>query len=120
MRKGSEIPQIGPYDTIRKAILEISNKGIGNTLVTSKDGKLLGIFTDGDLRRIFESDNFNSHLAISDVMSKHPKTISKDDMAMTALEKMEEFEITSLAVVDNNNHILGVVTMHDLIKLGLK
>ncbi|WP_150466444.1 SIS domain-containing protein [Francisella sp. SYW-9] len=120
MRKGSEIPQISPSDTIRKAILEISNKGIGNTLVTSEDGILLGIFTDGDLRRIFESDNFDSHIPISNVMSKHPKTVSKNDMAMTALEKMEEFEIMSLAVVDSNNHILGVVTMHDLIKLGLK
>ena len=120
MRKGSEIPQISPSDTIRKAILEISNKGIGNTLVTCQDSKLLGIFTDGDLRRIFESDNFDSHLPISNVMSKHPKVISKDDMAMTALERMEEFEIMSLAVVDNEHHVLGVVTMHDLIKLGLK
>ncbi|ASG67622.1 arabinose 5-phosphate isomerase KdsD [Francisella halioticida] len=120
MRKGSEIPKIDPTDTIRKAILEISNKGIGNTLITSKDSKLLGIFTDGDLRRIFESDNFDSYIPISNVMSKHPKTISKDDMAMTALEKMEEFEIMSLAVIDNNDYVLGAVTMHDLIKLGLK
>lgn len=120
MRKGSEIPQINPSDTIRKAILEISNKGIGNTLITCQDSKLLGIFTDGDLRRIFESDNFDSHLPISNVMSKHPKVISKDDMAMTALETMERFEIMSLAVVDNEHHVLGVVTMHDLIKLGLK
>ncbi|MED7818628.1 MULTISPECIES: KpsF/GutQ family sugar-phosphate isomerase [unclassified Francisella] len=120
MRKGIEIPKISPTDTIRSAILEISSKGIGNTLVTCENNKLLGIFTDGDLRRIFESDSFNSHIPISNVMSKHPKTVSKDDMAMTALEKMEEFEIMSLAVVDNDHHVLGVVTMHDLIKLGLK
>lgn len=120
MLKGAEIPKINSTDTIRKAILEISKKGIGSTLVASEDNKLLGIFTDGDLRRMFESDHFNSQLPISNVMSKHPKTISKDDMAMTALEKMEEFEIMSLAVVDKEHHVLGVVTMHDLIKLGLK
>lgn len=119
MRLNDEIPTIKPTDTIRKAILEISNKGIGNTLI-AENNELLGIFTDGDLRRIFEADSFNSHIPIADVMSKNPKSISKDDLAITALEIMEEFEITSLAVVDSKNHIIGVVTLHDLVKLGLK
>lgn len=119
MLKGNDIPIIKPTENIRSAILEISRKGLGSTLV-AENNVLLGIFTDGDLRRIFESGSFNSQLAISDVMSKSPKTISKSDMAIAALEKMEEHEITSLAVVDNNNKILGVVTMHDLVKLGLK
>ncbi|QIV94693.1 KpsF/GutQ family sugar-phosphate isomerase [Allofrancisella frigidaquae] len=119
MRKGDEIPIVKPTDTIRKAILEISDKGIGNTLIV-ENNKLLGIFTDGDLRRIFETGNFNSQISIDQVMSKNPKTILKDDMAVTALEKMEEFAITNLAVVDNDKNILGVVNMHDLVKLGLK
>ncbi|MCL4120631.1 UNVERIFIED_CONTAM: hypothetical protein GTU68_023345 [Idotea baltica] len=119
MRREDEIPTIKPTDTIRKAILEISSKGIGNTLI-AENNKLLGIFTDGDLRRIFEVDSFNSHLPISEVMSKKPKSISKDDLAITALEIMEEFEITSLAVVDSKNNLTGVVTLHDLVKLGLK
>lgn len=119
MLKGNDIPVIKPTDNIRSAILEISRKGLGSTLVADNN-ELIGVFTDGDLRRIFESGSFNSQLDISDVMSKNPKTISKGDMAIAALEKMENFEITNLAVVDSNNKILGVVTMHDLVKLGLK
>jgi CBS domain-containing protein len=61
------------------------------------------VFTDGDLRRIFEADKFNSQTSINKVMTKNPKAICKDDMAVIALEKMEEFEITSLPVVDENN-----------------
>ena len=119
MRSDNEIPKVKPSDTIRNAILDISDKGIGNSLV-AENNKLLGIFTDGDLRRIFEADEFNSRLPIEGVMSKNPKSITKDDLAVTALEIMEEFEITSLAVVDNSNNIIGVVTLHDLVKLGLK
>ncbi|MGQ4001735.1 KpsF/GutQ family sugar-phosphate isomerase [Francisellaceae bacterium CB300] len=119
MRATNEVPKVKPTDTIRKAILEISNKGIGSTLVADAN-KLLGVFTDGDLRRIFEADSFNSRLPISDVMNKTPKSITKEDLAVTALEKMEKFAISNLAVVDENNNILGVVTLHDLVKLGLK
>ncbi|WP_173677757.1 KpsF/GutQ family sugar-phosphate isomerase [Francisella tularensis] len=119
MRKGNEIPIVKPTDNIRKAILEISDKGVGNTLV-AENNTLLGIFTDGDLRRMFEAENFNSQRAISEVMTKNPKSISKEEMAITALEKMEKYEITSLAVVDNDHSILGIVTMHDLIKLELR
>lgn len=119
MRKGNEIPIVKPTDNIRKAILEISDKGVGNTLV-AENNTLLGIFTDGDLRRMFEAESFNSQRAISEVMTKNPKSISKEEMAITALEKMEKYEITSLAVVDNGHNILGIVTMHDLIKLELR
>ena len=119
MRIANEIPIISPISTIRKAILMISDKGIGSTLI-AEDNKLLGVFTDGDLRRIFETDNFNSHLPIEKVMTKNPKYIHKDDMAVVALEKMEGFGITSLAVVDDETNILGVITLHDLVKLGLK
>ncbi|AJI72936.1 KpsF/GutQ family sugar-phosphate isomerase [Francisella tularensis subsp. novicida FSC159] len=119
MRKGNEIPIVKPTDNIRKAILEISDKGVGNTLV-AENNTLLGIFTDGDLRRMFEAESFNSQRAISEVMTKNPKSISKEEMAITALEKMEKYEITSLAVVDNDHSILGMVTMHDLIKLELR
>ena len=119
MRTANEVPIISPTDTIRNAILEISDKGIGSTLI-AKNNQLLGVFTDGDLRRIFETDNFKSQIPIDEVMTKNPKTTHKDDMAVIALEKMEEFEITSLAVVDQDKNILGVVTLHDIVKLGLK
>ena len=119
MRTANEVPIISPTDTIRNAILEISDKGIGSTLI-AKNNQLLGVFTDGDLRRIFETDNFKSQIPIDEVMTKNPKTTHKDDMAVIALEKMEKFEITSLAVVDQDNNILGVVTLHDIVKLGLK
>ena len=119
MRTANEVPIISPTDTIRNAILEITHKGIGSTLI-AKNNQLLGVFTDGDLRRIFETDNFKSQIPIDEVMTKNPKTTYKDDMAVIALEKMEKFEITSLAVVDQDKNILGVVTLHDIVKLGLK
>ncbi|WP_150465929.1 SIS domain-containing protein [Francisella sp. SYW-2] len=119
MRKGNEIPKVKSTDNIRKAILEISDKGVGGTLVVDGD-KLLGIFTDGDLRRMFEAESFNSQRAISEVMSQNPKTVSSDEMAIIALEEMEKFEITSLAVVDGKNNVEGIITMHDLVKLGLR
>ncbi|WP_150464426.1 SIS domain-containing protein [Francisella sp. XLW-1] len=119
MRKGNEIPKVKSTDNIRKAILEISDKGVGGTLVVDDD-KLLGIFTDGDLRRMFEAESFNSQRAISEVMSQNPKAVSSDEMAIIALEEMEKFEITSLAVVDGKNNVEGIITMHDLVKLGLR
>ncbi len=119
MRKDGELPIISPESTIRDAILNISQKGMGCTLV-STENKLLGIFTDGDLRRIFENSDFSSHQKIKEVMNKTPKTISQNRMAIDALEKMEDYEITTLAVVDNDNNISGMVSMHDLVKLGLK
>ncbi|MEY8766347.1 MULTISPECIES: KpsF/GutQ family sugar-phosphate isomerase [Francisella] len=119
MRKGNEIPKVKSTDNIRKAILEISDKGVGGTLVVDDD-KLLGIFTDGDLRRMFEAESFNSQRAIREVMSQNPKTVSSDEMAIIALEEMEKFEITSLAVVDGKNNVEGIITMHDLVKLGLR
>ncbi|GMN90248.1 KpsF/GutQ family sugar-phosphate isomerase [Francisella sciaenopsi] len=119
MRKDNEIPKVESTDNLRKAILEISDKGIGSTLVV-EDNKLLGIFTDGDLRRMFEAESFNSQKTISEVMSKNPKTVSSDEMAISALEEMERFEITSLAVVDGKNNVEGIITMHDLVKLGLR
>ncbi|QWU98712.1 KpsF/GutQ family sugar-phosphate isomerase [Francisella salimarina] len=119
MRKGNEVPKVKSTDNIRKAILEISDKGVGGTLVVDDD-KLLGIFTDGDLRRMFEAESFNSQRAISEVMSQNPKTVSSDEMAIIALEEMEKFEITSLAVVDGKNNVEGIITMHDLVKLGLR
>ncbi|MFV9972439.1 MAG: SIS domain-containing protein [Francisella endosymbiont of Hyalomma asiaticum] len=119
MRKGNEIPIVKPTDNIRKAILEISDKGVGSTLVV-ENSKILGIFTDGDLRRMFEAESFNSQRAICEVMTKNPKTISKEKMAVNALEKMEKYEITSLAVIDEDHNILGIITMHDLVKIGLR
>ncbi|MDE4947057.1 CBS domain-containing protein, partial [Francisella tularensis subsp. holarctica] len=77
-------------------------------------------FTDGDLRRMFEAESFNSQLDISEVMTKNPKSISKEEMAITALEKMEKYEITSLALVDNGHNILGIVTIHYIIKLEIR
>jgi arabinose-5-phosphate isomerase len=119
MRKGDDIPTVKHTDTTRQAILEISAKGIGCTLVENDD-ELIGVFTDGDLRRLFEKDAFSSTACINSIMSHKPKSISIDHLAVTALEIMEDFSITTLAVTDSDNKIIGIVNMHDLIKLGLK
>ena len=116
----NKIPFVDENEIMKNALITLNKKKLGFLVLLNKMGYTSGVFTDGDLRRIFEADSFNSRLPISDVMNKTPKSITKEDLAVTALEKMEKFAISNLAVVDENNNILGVVTLHDLVKLGLK
>jgi len=113
----NEKPLVNPNDSIKDAILEISSKRLGVAAVTEND-KLVGIVTDGDLRRMLqETDNFN-HLMVKDIMTTSPKTITKDEMAVSALQIMQSSNITQLIVSDNNTY-LGVIHLHDLIREGI-
>ena len=114
-----QIPKVLAHETIRDGILEMNLKGLGMTLVVSKDDALLGIFTDGDLRRAIDSEFHLKSTQIEKVMSKKPKTISGDTLASDALRIMHQSKITSL-VVSENNQISGVVHLHDILKTGLK
>ena len=99
-------------------IFEISSKRLGVTAVLDADGELVGVVTDGDLRRAIERyDNVLSKSA-SDVMTKNPKVIKKDVLAAYALKKMEEFSITSLFVVEKEGEKrpAGIIHIHDLLK----
>ena len=114
-----QIPKVLAHQTIRDGILEMNLKGLGMTLVVSQNNALLGIFTDGDLRRAIDSEYHLKSTQIENVMSKKPKIISSDTLASDALRIMHQSKITSLVVFENEQ-ISGVVHLHDILKTGLK
>lgn len=118
MHSGDAFPSVKPNISIRNALFEMTDKRMGMTTVTDEQGNLLGIFTDGDLRRAFERD-VDIDAPISDVMTKGCKTVKTQTLAVDAVNLMEESSITSLIVVDKNSKPLGVIHMHDLLKAGV-
>ena len=119
MVTGAAMPKVAPDLLLKHAILEMTEKKLGMTAVVDKQEQLLGVFTDGDLRRVFSSAIDLEKTLISMVMSKHPKTISDQAMAVDALETMKQFKITTLVVVNRTNTVCGVIHMHDLLRIGL-
>ena len=114
MRKGDRIPMVPPSASISNAILEITKKGLGMTAVVSPDQKLLGIFTDGDLRRLIEQGLDLRGLMVSEVMNSAPKCISADKLAVEAVRMMEVSHISQVVVTDADNYIVGALNFHDL------
>jgi arabinose-5-phosphate isomerase len=115
----NEKPQVRPEESLRDTILEITSKRLGTTAVVDPDGRLLGIITDGDLRRMLEKQIDIHQVKAKDIMTTRPKTTRPDDMAAQALHLMRTNSITQLLVVDEQNYYLGVVHLHDLIREGL-
>lgn len=112
-------PQVALEDGIRKVILEMSGGRLGAVAVTGNAGELLGIITDGDLRRMLEKYEDVDGLKARDVMSTTPKTISEDELAYLAFQKMEENSITQLVVVSENREYKGMVHIHDILREGV-
>ena len=110
-------PFVAPSDSISDVILEISNKRLGATAVI-EDNKLLGIITDGDLRRMLERNKNISKLIASDIMNLTPKTINLDLLAAEALKIMESHNVSQLIVMDEN-HYIGIVHLHEILKEGI-
>ena len=104
---------------MKKAINIITTFNLGIAVIIDKNKKILGIFTDGDLRRTLDKKPNISKMLIFDLMTKRPVTITRDTMAAEALNLMEEKEITSLLVVDEKNSLLGILTLNELIKSGI-
>ena len=120
MHTGAELPKVKPNTPMNKVLYEISDKRLGLTTVVDDNDTLLGIFTDGDLRRMIDQQQgFDVNLAVSEVMTKNPLTISAEARAVEALEKMHEKKINQFAVVDAANKVIGVISMHDLIEAGV-
>jgi arabinose-5-phosphate isomerase len=113
----NEIPNVSPDASIKKVIVEISEKRLGVTAVTSNK-KIDGIITDGDLRRMLAKTDDFSQLSAKDIMSEKPKSISIDAMAIEAMEIMDTNEISQL-LVEDRGHYAGVIHIHDLIKEGI-
>lgn len=116
--KNNELPKVSENDSIVKVIVEISEKRLGVTAVV-ENNKILGIITDGDIRRMLTKSTEINHLTAKDIMSKNPKTIREDAMAIEALERLEQNSITQILVTDIENNYIGVVHLHDLIKEGI-
>jgi len=114
MHTGDAIPRVAPDTPMKDVIYEMSRKKLGMTTV-EESGKLAGIISDGDLRRLLEIDGPDCLLKTAgQAMNRNPKTISSKELAVRALDVMEEKKITSLVVVDANQRIEGVVHLHDL------
>lgn len=120
MHAGDALPHVGPQTPIPEVIYEISRKKLGMVVVTNAAGKLLGIVTDGDLRRLMERRKKEAlDLTAADSMTKNPVTLPRTELAASALRLMEERKITSVVVVDADRRVEGVVHLHDLWTLQL-
>ena len=120
MHTGNDLPKVFPNTPMNKVLYEISNKRLGLTTVVDENDTLLGIFTDGDLRRLIDKQQgFDVNLPVSEVMIRNPATISKEARAVAALEKMNDKKINQFIVVDDANKVIGVISMHDLIQAGV-
>lgn len=119
MKSGSRIPIVTSQSALEDTILEMSSKGLGMCLISDNNRSLLGIFTDGDLRRIFQEYLYKSGMKISDIMCTKPRTIHLNEKAVEALSLMNKFKITTLAVLNSQNEISGIIHMHDLVREGI-
>jgi arabinose-5-phosphate isomerase len=115
------IPLVDQKDSMKLALLEMTSKRLGVTGVSDKQGALLGVITDGDLRRALEREQNLLQAAAGDVMTRAPKTIKKNELAATALQRMEAFSITSLFVVSESEpkKIEGIIHLHDILRAGV-
>ena len=115
MRSGADIPITHINANIKEALFEISKKRLGMTVIIDAQEQVQGIFTDGDLRRMLEKSLSLEGVHLQDVMTHHPRNISKDILAAQAVEIMERFRINHLLVVDAHGKLEGVLSMHDLL-----
>ncbi|MDP3420814.1 MAG: KpsF/GutQ family sugar-phosphate isomerase [Thiobacillus sp.] len=119
MQSGDALPQV-PFDaSLKAALFEITQKGLGMTAVVDAAGRVAGVFTDGDLRRALEHTLDLQQARVADLMTHNPKTIRADELAVAAVEKMETLKINGLLVIDANDTLVGALNMHALLKAGV-
>lgn len=114
----NEKPAVKPADSLKNVIVEISKNRLGATAVIDENGNLVGVVTDGDLRRMLEKNGPPDKVTATDIMSENPKTISPDALAVDALDLMRKFDITQLVVASERKY-LGFIHLHDLVREGL-
>lgn len=119
MHSGDTTPLCSPGTSLKDAILEMTGKKLGATLVVDSDNTLFGIFTDGDLRRAFEEGIDLKKVTIGDLAHQNCFTTQADELAVNVVNLMQDKEITVLPVTDESNKVLGIVHMHDLLKAGI-
>lgn len=119
MVSGADIPSVVPETTLPDALMEISAKGLGMTTVIDNEGRLLGIFTDGDLRRALEEHGDISAVQVKDVMSQGAKTIDANALAVEAVTTMEREGISALVIAGDSNEVNGVIQLLALLRAGV-
>lgn len=120
MHSGEKAPKVLSSATLNEALVEMSKKGLGMTAVVDEQDKLVGVFTDGDLRRLLDHGQLDVHkVKIADVMIKNCKFTRADTLAAETLAMMQEYKINSLPVVDENHKLVGAMNMHDLLRNGV-
>jgi arabinose-5-phosphate isomerase len=119
MRTGDQLPAVTPETSLRDGLLEMSRKGLGMTAIVDGRRKVLGIYTDGDLRRTLDHPIDLKTTRMSDVMTPRPKTIGARLLAAEAVHLMETSRITQLLVVDDDNVLVGALNVHDLFRAGV-
>ena len=119
MHTEERIPKVQQSATVSEALLEMSNKGLGMTAIIDDQNKVLGVYTDGDLRRSLDK-NIDVHTAkISDVMSSNCMTTTADELAASIVKLMDDKGINGLLVTDENNQLIGAFNMHDILRAGI-
>jgi len=119
MRSGTAVPRVGPDTALADGLLEISSKGLGMTVVVDAEGRAIGVYTDGDLRRSLDRRIDIHGARIRDVMTHPCKSIGPGELAAEAVHLMETHRITSLPVVDANGVLVGALNVHDLLRSGV-
>ena len=119
MKSGNDIPRVDGHVKLAEALLEISSKGMGMTTVVDKEGKLEGVFTDGDLRRTLDARLDINETPIGQLIRSSAKTVDPNMLAAAALHIMEENEISSLVVLDTAGDLAGIVHLKDLLHAGI-
>lgn len=119
MHIGEAIPQVNQHALLREALIEMSNKSLGMTAVVDNDGKLVGIFTDGDLRRVLAQEVNILTAPLNEHMTRHCKTGQAEMLAAEALQMMQQYKINGLLITDKNHNLTGALNMHDLLRAGV-
>ncbi len=116
MHGGDDLPAVREDASLSQALMEMSRKRLGMTSVVDADGRLVGLFTDGDLRRALDTDVDVRTAGIAQVMTRNPRTIGADQLAVEAARLLEKHQINGLIVVDGDNHPVGALNIHDLLR----
>ncbi|MEM7304282.1 MAG: KpsF/GutQ family sugar-phosphate isomerase [Pseudomonadota bacterium] len=119
MHSGDQIPAIHPNSSLKEGLLEVSSKGLGMTTIVDDSNRLLGIFTDGDLRRALDKEMDVHNTCMKDVMTRNCKVAYADQLAAEILEEMEKTRINSLPVINDNHELIGALNMHDILQAGV-
>jgi arabinose-5-phosphate isomerase len=119
MRRGEEIPRVATTVPLASGLVELSRKGLGLTAVTDSDDRLVGVFTDGDLRRVLDRGVDLNAIPIESVMTRAPRTVRPEQLAAEAVNHMQEHRVTALLAVDDQGRLVGALNIHDLLRAGV-